>query len=245
VIRLEGVTKTWPGNGADALRDVTLEVAHGETVCLIGSSGSGKTTALRLVNRLVEPSSGRVLVDGEDVTAVDVVALRRRIGYVIQSGGLFPHLTVRRNVSLLGELEGWAQDRIETRVAELLGSVGLEPDLFAERFPSQLSGGQRQRVGIARALFLDPEVLLLDEPLGALDPITRDELQGQLADLFRQLAKTTLLVSHDLEEAFRLADRVALLAHGELVQVGTLEEFRDAPETSHVQRFLEKHLGSE
>lgn len=245
MIRFESVSKSYstPERGAHVAVDhLSLEVAAGETVCLIGPSGCGKTTTLRLLNRLEEPSSGRVLVGGADVARIEAVALRRRMGYVIQSGGLFPHMTVADNIGLLCRLEGWDPPRRLARVDELLELVRLDPLEFAQRFPGELSGGQRQRVGVARALALDPEILLLDEPFGALDPITRDELQEEFAELESRVAKTIVMVSHDLDEAFRLGDRVALMADGKLLQIGTLDDFRDAPANRYVERFLERHL---
>jgi len=242
MIRLEQVSVSFQAPGGAPVRavhEVSLEVARGETLCLLGASGCGKTTTLRLVNRLRSPSAGRVLVDGADVAAADPIALRRSMGYVIQAGGLFPHLTVRENVGLLCELEGWDAARTRARVDELLELVSLAPREFTERYPSELSGGQRQRVGVARALALDPPILLLDEPFGALDPITRRELQHEFTQLTRRIEKTILLVSHDLTEAFRLADRVALMDAGQIVQLGTRAELESAPATPYVTRFLE------
>lgn len=244
MIRLEAVSKSFE-RGAEtvsAVEGLDLEIGRGETLCLIGPSGCGKTTTLRLVNRLLEPNAGRVLVDGEDIARVDPIRLRRRMGYVIQSGGLFPHLTVRENVGLLCRLEDWPKPRTRARVDELLGKVHLPPVEFAERFPGELSGGQRQRVGVARALALDPEIVLMDEPFGALDPITRGQLQEEFLELKRQVDKTVVIVSHDLGEAFLLGDRVALMRSGQLVQVGTREEFASAPRSGWVARFLETHL---
>ncbi len=235
----------FPREGAEplaAVRDLDLHVAPGETVCLVGPSGCGKTTSLRLVNRLVRPTAGRVLVDGRDVAEADPVRLRRGIGYVIQSGGLFPHLTVAANVGLLCRLEGWDTARTAERVDELLELVHLPPSEFGARYPAELSGGQRQRVGVARALALDPQLLLMDEPFGALDPLTRDSLQREFLELSERVEKTILIVSHDMDEAFLLGDRVALLAEGRLAQVGTLEQFRDAPASEQVRTFLESHF---
>jgi osmoprotectant transport system ATP-binding protein len=245
VIRFEGVAKEYvqPGRPPHrALEAVDVTVERGETLCLIGASGCGKTTMLRLVNRLIEPTAGRVLVDGVDVATQDPVALRRRMGYVIQSGALFPHLTVAGNVGLLARIEEWDEARIDARVRELLELVHLEPARFAARYPAELSGGQRQRVGVARALMLDPEILLMDEPFGALDPITRAEVQADFLDLAPLAEKTVLLVTHDLDEAFRLGDRAALLAGGRLVQVGTPRAFRDAPADEHVRAFVARHF---
>ena len=243
-IRLERVTRSFPGvdGPVHAVREVSLDVAPGETVCLIGTSGCGKTTTLRLVNRLLEPSEGTIWVGEQDAARLDPVRLRRGMGYVIQEGGLFPHMTVAGNVGLLARLEGWDARRVRERVAELLEMVNLPFAEFGRRYPAELSGGQRQRIGVARALMLDPGVLLMDEPFGALDPITRSELQNEFAELERIVAKTTLIVTHDLDEAFLLGNRVALMHEGRLVQVGTLADFRDRPADDYVGRFLERHM---
>ena len=244
-IRLRGVGCAFPVAGGApvvALRDLDLEVARGETLVLIGASGSGKTTALRLVNRLLEPSRGRVEVGGRDVREQDPIRLRRGIGYVIQSGGLFPHLTVAENVCLLCRLEGWDAPRAAARAAELLARVRLDPDALRRALPGELSGGERQRVGLARALALDPEIVLMDEPFGALDPITRAELREELLALEGLLGKTLLIVTHDLDEAFLLGDRVALMERGAIAQVGDLEAFRERPASRYVEQFLERHL---
>ena len=226
------------GKETVALHDLNLCIATGEVHCLIGTSGCGKTTSLRLVNRLEEPTSGQVLVGGEDVRNVEVIQLRRRIGYVIQSGGLFPHLTVAQNVSVLCELEGQSPTVIERRVQELLELVNLSPSQYCQRYPSELSGGQRQRVGIARALALDPAYLLMDEPFGALDPITRAGLLEELQPVLRGLEKTVLLVTHDLNEAFALGQRISLLHEGRLLQTGTGEDLRLRPESEFVAKFV-------
>ncbi|PYX69991.1 MAG: ABC transporter ATP-binding protein [Acidobacteria bacterium] len=211
-------------DGIQVLSDLTLRVAHGEILVLLGRSGSGKTTTLKLVNRLVTPTSGQVLVNGKANDQVDVIQLRRGIGYVIQEAGLFPHFTVERNIGLVPKIEGWPEERVRARVQEMLQLVGLTPDL-ASRYPHQLSGGQRQRVGVARALAADPAILLMDEPFGALDPLTRDELQREFLLLQQRVHKTVVFVTHDLREALRLASRISLMEAGKLVTVLTPQEF--------------------
>jgi osmoprotectant transport system ATP-binding protein len=211
-------------NGVQVLSDLSLHVARGETLVLLGRSGSGKTTTLKLINRLAVPSSGQILVNGAPNDQVDVIRLRRGIGYVIQEVGLFPHFTVERNISLVPKIEGWPEEKIRARVHELLQIVGLGP-AFASRYPGQLSGGQRQRVGVARALAADPAILLMDEPFGALDPLTRDELQREFLSLQQGLHKTVVFVTHDLHEALRLGSRIALMEAGKLVTLLTPAEF--------------------
>ncbi|MEZ6037296.1 MAG: ATP-binding cassette domain-containing protein [Planctomycetota bacterium] len=246
MIALRAVHKTFVDSGGSeqvALHHLDLEIARGEVHGLCGTSGSGKTTTLRLINRLERPTSGQVLVDGRDVATVAVHRHRRGIGYVIQSGGLFPHLTVAQNIGLLCRLEGHARAAVERRVGELLEMVALPADEFASRFPQELSGGQRQRVGIARALALDPPLLLMDEPFGALDPITRGQLHDEFERLFRALGKTVVLVTHDLDEAFRLGHRVTLLDGGRLQQTGTPDELRQQPANDFVAAFVRDHRG--
>lgn len=211
-------------NGIQVLSGLNLRVAHGEILVLLGRSGSGKTTTLKLVNRLVTPSSGQVLVNGKANDQVDVIQLRRGIGYVIQEAGLLPHFTVERNIGLVPKIEGWPEERIRRRVQEMLQLVGLSADL-ASRYPHQLSGGQRQRVGVARALAADPAILLMDEPFGALDPLTRDELQREFLLLQQRVHKTVVFVTHDLREALRLGSRIALMEAGKLVTILTPAEF--------------------
>jgi osmoprotectant transport system ATP-binding protein len=221
VIRLEHLTKTF--GGQVAVDDLTLEVPEGEVCVLVGPSGCGKTTTMKMVNRLIEPTSGRIFIGDDDVTHVDPVHLRRRIGYVIQQVGLFPHQTIADNVATVPRLLGWDKQRVRTRVTELLDLVGLDPAQFTGRYPNELSGGQRQRVGVARALAADPPVLLMDEPFGAIDPITRDRLQGEFLRLQGELRKTVVFVTHDVEEAVRMGDRIAILRQG-----GVLEQY-DTP----------------
>ncbi len=241
MIEFRGVDKVFTdarGREVVAVRGLDLEVPAGEIHCLLGTSGCGKTTTLRMVNRLEESTRGQVEVGGDDVANRDVFALRRRIGYVIQSGGLFPHMTVAQNVGLMCELVGQDEPRVEARVRELLEFVGLAPAEYTMRYPGELSGGQRQRVGVARALALDPEVILMDEPFGALDPITRRRMHDEFRRLFARMGKTVLLVTHDLEEAFALADRISIMEAGELVQSGTAEELVASPANDFVREFL-------
>ena len=216
-------------SGHEILHDLNIEVWRGEILVLLGRSGSGKSTALKLVNRLREHSSGKIRVEGRDIRQWDVIHLRRHIGYAIQDVGLFPHLTVERNIALLPELENWPAERVRGRVQELLKLVALDGEL-GPRFPHQLSGGQRQRVGVARALAADPPILLMDEPFGALDALTRTELQREFLSLQRKLQKTVLFVTHDLHEALLLGSRIALLEEGKIVACGSSEEFLGSPD---------------
>jgi osmoprotectant transport system ATP-binding protein len=236
-VELAGATVRLPG-GRTLLDGLSLAVHEGETVALIGRSGSGKTTALKLVNALLLPTAGEVRVAGRATTAWDPIRLRRQTGYVIQEIGLFPHLTVARNVGLVPELERWPAERIAARVDELLDLVGLPPIEYARRYPHELSGGQRQRVGVARALAADPPLVLLDEPFGALDPITRAELQREFRALQARLRKTAVFVTHDMREAGIVADRIGLVDAGRLVALGTLAELRAAADPT-VRAFLE------
>jgi osmoprotectant transport system ATP-binding protein len=219
-------------HGRMLLENITFSVQSGETIVLLGRSGSGKTTTLKLINRLLEPTSGEVLVEGNATTSWDPIRLRRRIGYVIQEVGLFPHFTVERNVALVPTLEAWPAEKVTSRVKEMLNLVGLDPAQFATRLPRELSGGQRQRVGVARALAADPSILLLDEPFGALDPVTRSEIQKEFKSLQRRLKKTMVFVTHDIREAFILGDRIGLLQNGRLVALVPASEFQnlDHPE---------------
>ena len=238
MIRYDEATKRY-GGGPPALDRLTLEVPAGETCVLVGPSGGGKTTALKMVNRLVEPTAGRVLIDGRDVADSDPVTLRRGIGYVIQQVGLFPHLDVAANVATVPGLLGWDRRRTDARVDELLDLVGLEPETYRHRRADELSGGQRQRVGVARALAADPPILLMDEPFGAVDPVTRTRLQDEFLGLQRRLRRTVVLVTHDIDEALRLGDRLAVLATGgRLEQYGTPAEVLARPATPFVADFV-------
>lgn len=223
--------------GKDVLRDFTLDIETGETLVLLGRSGSGKTTALKMVNGLLQPSAGEVVVEGTATSAWDPIRLKRRIGYVIQDAGLFPHFTVAANVGLVPRLEGWLPQDIHARVQALLDQVGLPPEQFAHRYPRELSGGQRQRVGVARALAADPPLLLFDEPFGALDPVTRVELQRQFLALRQGLDKTAIFVTHDVREALLVATRIALLHNGRLAVLARPAEFLKA-QGEEVRAFL-------
>jgi osmoprotectant transport system ATP-binding protein len=220
------------------LRNINLEIKQGEILVLLGESGCGKTTTLKLINRLIEPTSGEVLVEGKSTTGWDAIKLRRRIGYVLQEAGLFPHFNVEKNVALVPDLENWNSVEKQNRTAEMLSLVGLEPKRFANRFPSELSGGQRQRVGVARALAANPDLMLLDEPFGALDAITRSHLQKEFANLVKDLGKTAVFVTHDLQEAFALGTRICLMDKGEVALVETPENFRKS-ELPLVREYLE------
>ena len=238
MIGFAGVSKAYP-DGTLAVEHLHLAVPAGEIVTLVGPSGCGKSTTLKMVNRLVEPTAGTVTVAGEDVSSVDPVALRRRIGYVIQQVGLFPHQTIRTNVGTVPALLGWPRARVRARCDELLQLVGLDPATYAERYPQQLSGGQRQRVGVARALAADPPVLLMDEPFGAVDPVVRGRLQEEFRRLQDELGKTVLFVTHDIDEAVRLGDRVAVLAQrGRLAQYDTPAAVLGAPADDFVAEFV-------
>lgn len=238
MIRFESVSKQY-GTGSFAVRGLDLEVATGEVCALVGPSGGGKTTILKMVNRLVEPTSGRVLVDEADVATMSPVELRRRTGYVIQEVGLFPHLKVAENVASVPRLLGWDKGRLRARVGEMLELVGLDPATYAGRYPHELSGGQAQRVGVARALAGDPPVLLMDEPFGAVDPIARDRLQQEFLQLQDQLHKTVILVTHDVDEAVALGDRIAVLKQGGVLeQYGTPAEVLGNPATKFVADFI-------
>jgi osmoprotectant transport system ATP-binding protein len=243
MIRLDGVSKRYE-DGTVAVHELDLDVPPGETVVLVGPSGCGKSTTLKMVNRLIEPTSGRILLEGEDVTHTDAVKLRRRMGYVIQQSGLFPHQTVAANVATVPRLLGWDKRTVQDRVSDLLELVGLDPDRYADRYPHQLSGGQRQRVGVARALAADPPVLLMDEPFGAVDPIVRDRLQGEFVRLQRDLRKTVLFVTHDLDEAVRVGDRIAVFSEGgHLEQYDAPARLLGAPATEFVASFVGSDRG--
>jgi osmoprotectant transport system ATP-binding protein len=237
MIEFRRVFKTFPG-GQEAVTDFSLTVPTGSVTVLVGSSGCGKTTLIRMVNRMVDPSAGAVLIDGEDVVSQDPVDLRRRIGYVMQSGGLLPHRTVSQNIQTVSRLTGTPKKDASWRAAELMQTVGLDPDL-ADRYPSQLSGGQQQRVGVARALAVDPNILLMDEPFGAVDPLVRRDLQRELLSLQKAVTKTVLFVTHDIDEAFLLGDQVVILKEGaQIAQQGTPHDILADPADDFVANFI-------
>ncbi|MFO7901163.1 MAG: ABC transporter ATP-binding protein [Planctomycetota bacterium] len=237
MIAFDNVSKTFTG-GVKAVRNLTLEVAEGETLVLLGTSGSGKTTTMKMVNRLIEPSAGTISIDGQNIMETNPIDLRRGIGYSIQHIGLFPHMTVGGNIHIVPNLLGWTEDRIAERIDELLKLVGLKPEDFVDRYPNQLSGGQQQRVGVARALAADPPIILMDEPFGALDPITRDQLQNEFLALESVIRKTIIFVTHDVFEAVKMGDRIAILDQGELQQLGTPREIVEQPANEFVDDFL-------
>ena len=242
MIVLDNVSKSFDGGQSYALRDVSLTIEEGETFVLLGSSGSGKTTILRLISRLIEPTAGQITLDGRDLNDYGVIELRRNMGYVFQGIGLFPHMTVGQNVAIGLRLIGWPLPKREARACELLDLVGLEPDAYFDRFPNELSGGQQQRVAVARALATDPDYLLMDEPFGALDALTRETLQKEVLRLKATLGKTIVFVTHDILEAFILGDRIGVCNEGRLDQVGTRRELLKTPKTDFVRALLARPL---
>jgi osmoprotectant transport system ATP-binding protein len=239
MIALEKVSLSYPGTAAAAVRDISFAVPRGAFFVLIGESGCGKTTTLHLINRLLEPDQGCVVVDGVDVRSVDPVILRRGMGFIFQAIGLFPHLSVAENVGITPKLLGWPRERIAARVDELLDLVRLAPGIYRDRLPAALSGGQRQRVGLARALAAKPSVMLMDEPFGALDPLTRDELADEYRAIHDALGLTTVLVTHDMTEAMLLADTIAVMREGRIVQAASPRELLDAPADDFVRALIE------
>jgi osmoprotectant transport system ATP-binding protein len=238
MIELRALTKHFAGAAHPAVDRLTLTVPAGEVCVLIGPSGCGKTTTMRIINRMIEPDGGTVTVAGRDIMSVDPVELRRSIGYVIQQVGLFPHWSIAQNVATVPHLLGWDEAKIRRRVDELLALVGMDPAVYRERFPRELSGGQRQRVGVARALAADPPVMLMDEPFGAIDPITRTRLQDEFLNILRALAKTVVFVTHDIDEALKMGDRIAILRDGRLVQYDTPEAILAHPADAFVESFV-------
>ena len=238
MIRLEKVTKIYPGSNVAAVNNVDLEVPKGEICVLIGSSGCGKTTLMRMINRLIPITSGFIYIDGKSVLDMDPIELRRHIGYAIQQIGLFPHMTVHDNIATVPRLLKWDKRRIDARVDELLDLVQLDPATFRQRYPRELSGGQAQRIGVARAMATDPPVMLMDEPFGAIDPINREVLQDEFLKIQSQIRKTIVFVTHDIHEAIKMGDKIALLDLGRLVQYGTPEELLTAPKNQFVKDFV-------
>ncbi len=239
LIRLENITKQYPGTADAAVNNLTMDVHRGEVLVLVGPSGCGKSTTLRLINRLIEPSSGRIYLNGEDVTTMNPSLLRRKIGYVIQQVGLFPHRTIAENIATVPKLLNWDKDKISARVDELLDLVGMDPEVYRDRYPKELSGGQAQRVGVARALAADPDVLLMDEPFGAIDPITRDRLQNEFLRLQQDLKKTIVFVTHDIDEAIKMGNRIAILREqSAIAQLDTPEAILADPADEFVENFL-------
>ncbi len=238
-IRLENLSKKFPGQREAAVDDLTLEIPEGEIVIFVGPSGCGKTTTMKLINRIIEPSSGRIFLDGEDVTKVNPDQLRRRIGYVIQQIGLFPHMTIAENIATVPKLLGWKRERIAERVDELLETVGMDAEEYRGRYPKELSGGQRQRVGVTRAMSADPDVMLMDEPFGAIDPITRDRLQNEFLRVQEQIKKTIVFVTHDIDEAIKMGDRIAILSdQSHIAQFDTPERILVNPANDYVADFI-------
>lgn len=239
LIKLENIEKSYTPGEPAAVRNLNLEVMRGEVLVLVGPSGCGKSTTLRLINRLIEPTKGKIYLNGEDVTDINGSQLRRRIGYVIQQVGLFPHKTIAENIATVPKLLGWKKDEIDKRVDELLEVVSMDPEVFKDRYPKELSGGQAQRVGVARALAANPDVLLMDEPFGAIDPITRDRLQNEFLRLQQDLKKTIVFVTHDIDEAIKMGDRIAILREGsEIAQLDTPENILTEPADDFVESFL-------
>ncbi|MBU8709740.1 choline ABC transporter ATP-binding protein OpuBA [Bacillus subtilis] len=238
MLTLENVSKTYKG-GKKAVNNVNLKIAKGEFICFIGPSGCGKTTTMKMINRLIEPSAGKIFIDGENIMDQDPVELRRKIGYVIQQIGLFPHMTIQQNISLVPKLLKWPEQQRKERARELLKLVDMGPE-YLDRYPHELSGGQQQRIGVLRALAAEPPLILMDEPFGALDPITRDSLQEEFKKLQKTLHKTIVFVTHDMDEAIKLADRIVILKAGEIVQVGTPDDILRNPADEFVEEFIGK-----
>ena len=237
MIEFKEVRKVFPG-GKVAVNDINFAIEEDEFFCLIGTSGCGKTTTLKMINLLEKPSSGEILINGTNITEQDPVMLRRDIGYVIQKVGLFPHFTVQDNIALIPRLKKWSEDKIKNRVVELLEMMDLEPEEYADKYPGQLSGGQQQRVGIARAMAANPEIILMDEPFGALDPITRESLQIDLKKLQKKLEKTIVFVTHDIVEALKMSDRLAIMKDGNIIQLDTPLNIITKPASDFVEQFV-------
>ena len=239
MIKFENVSKKF-GDDMEVVKSLNLEIIKGELLVLIGPSGCGKTTTMKMINRLVPHSKGKITIDGKDINMFDPVTLRRDIGYVIQQIGLFPHYTIEENIALIPKLKKWKEPEIKDRVNQLMKMVGLEPDIFAKRYPRELSGGQQQRVGVARALAANPDIILMDEPFGALDPITREQLQDELLRIQAEMHKTIVFVTHDMDEALKLGDRIAVMKEGELLQLDTPDQLLSNPSHGFVEEFIGK-----
>ena len=240
MLKFENVTKVYEG-GFKAVDSVDFEILSGELLVLIGPSGSGKSTTMKMINRIIPHTSGTISINGKDINSYNASDLRRNIGYVIQQVGLFPHYTIEKNIAIVPQLKGWSKVDIKARVLELLELVDLDPDIYATRYPRELSGGQQQRVGIARALASNPDVILMDEPFSALDPITREQLQGELLTLHRKLKKTIVFVTHDMDEALKMGDRIAIMKDGHLLQLDTPEKLLHEPAHGFVEEFIGKN----
>lgn len=238
MIQIENIAKSYDHGATLAVRDLSLSVSEGEFLILLGESGCGKTTTLKMINRLIEPTDGRILVDGQDTQSLDPIQLRRQIGYVFQGIGLFPHFTVEENIAAVPNLLGWPHDRTQKRVHELLNLMHLPAEEYGARYPADLSGGQKQRVGVARALAAKPSLMLMDEPFGALDPITRDNLQTEFKQLQKELGLTVVMVTHDMTEALILAHRIAVMAEGAILRLGTPRELLHDPQHDYVAQLL-------
>lgn len=241
VLSLQNVTKLYPGQPVPVVDNISLEVERGKILVLVGPSGCGKSTTLKMINRLIDSTSGKILVDGRDIMEQDPIKLRRKMGYAIQEVGLFPHMTIGDNISLLPRLEGWTNSKIEERIRYLLDKVGLDPKTYCKRYPRELSGGQAQRVGVARALALDPPILLMDEPFGALDPVVRSQLQEEFLTMIQEFKKTIVFVTHDLNEALRMGDQIAIMNRGKIVQIGSPQMLLRNP----INKFVRDFIGSE
>lgn len=237
-VEFKSVTKRFPKAGYDAVSNVSLEIYDGEIVVILGTSGCGKTTLLKMVNRIYEPDSGEILFYGNSINKINPVALRRKIGYVIQQVGLFPHMTIAENIATVPKILGWDKEKVKNRVNELLELVELSPKEFSRRYPKQLSGGQQQKVGLARALAADPALMLLDEPFGAIDAITRRNLQSEIIKIHKKYCKTFIFVTHDIHEAFRLADRILIMNEGTVQQFSSPEEIRSNPANEFVRQLV-------
>lgn len=239
MIEFKGITKSFKGN--EVLKGINLEIQTGHLVAIIGGSGCGKTTLLKMINLLIHPTLGEILIDGEDITKYDVIKLRRRMGYVIQQTGLFPHMTIRENIQLISKLEKVEPKKLEDTTIQMMNMVGLDPSVYLDRYPTELSGGQQQRVGVARAFATDPEIILMDEPFSALDPMTRSDLQDELVGLQSKLGKTIVFVTHDMDEAIKIADMICIMKDGKILQYDTPENILKNPADEYVSNFVGKN----